>query len=284
MRHADLYKVSVVIPAYGRHDMVGALLSDLAAEKSHTAQVTVLDNRGDLTFESGPNFTVLKSPTNLRWIGSVNWAIGNAIAKGFDVVVVLNSDIRLSLRFVHEISLAAVINEGVAVAAPCYDDFWPHQHATATPACARDYRPVQAVRKVPFCDGTAIAFNVTAAADIGPLDNTNFNWHGYGADLDYSIRARRRGYRVIVTESCFVSHARRASMEDSGQSEQDAVAEVETGMAAKHGPGWRILLGLDEAALRTPSEPVQRSGWYLSPGDNSLEALRPSWSAGIRGD
>lgn len=239
-----------------------ALIADLDAEADDIDELIVLDNRGDLELDDSRH-RIVRPTTKLRWIGSVNWGLSRAAADGFDLLLVLNSDIRLSMPFVGPMRDSITSNDRVAIAGPCYDDFWPHQRASCIPSQPHLYDPVAAVRNTAFCDGTAWAIDVRASTDIGLLDDETFLWHGYGADLDYSIRARKRGYRVIVTEACYISHLRRASMSAAGQSEERANQEIENGMTSKYGPEWRRLLGLTDAACRSVCGFESRRNWYL---------------------
>ena len=241
--------VDVVIPAYGRSDLVDLVLDDLEADPSTTPRrITVFDNLGDFT-QRRANVEVVRSLSNLRWIGTVNWALERAAVDGVDVCVVLNSDVRLSRPFLAPL-VAAVAGDRVAIAAPCYDDYWPHQHATPIPPSAADYVAKDVVRDVPFCDGAAVAFDLPASARIGRLDVQTFDVHGYGADLDIAIRSRRAGYRVVVTESCYVSHSRHGSMPQPGVDVRAPREEIERGMTAKYGPSWRELVDLPGSSLR----------------------------------
>ena len=247
--------VDVVIPAYGRSDLVDLVLDDLQADSSSAARrVTVVDNLGDYA-GSRTGVRIVRPGSNLRWIGTVNWALREAAGDNMAVCVVLNSDVRLTNPFLDGLVAAVDDNDGVAIAAPCYDDYWPHQHAHHIPSRAVDYLARSAVRPVPFCDGAAIAFDVDAIAAIGELDVQTFDWHGYGADIDIAIRARRAGYRVLVTESCYVSHSRHASTPNPGVDVRRPRDEIEHGLTAKYGPDWRELVSLPSACLRPDALP-----------------------------
>ncbi|MCW2811192.1 MAG: hypothetical protein JWP61_1650 [Friedmanniella sp.] len=258
--------VLVTIPAYGSPHLTDAVLGDLLDQgfgDVPQARVVVVDNAGDYTpARTSERVSVVRPGANLRWIGAANWSLRTALAAGDAVCVVLNNDTRLSPHFL--VSLVRPCEDpDVALAAACYDDFWLHQRARTVPATAADYLPVPGYREVPFCDGTALAFSVPAIGRLGLLDQVAFPRHGYGADLDLSLRARTAGYRCVVTEECYVSHLRRATMElDPQNSAERNRHEILTGMLGLWGPDWRARVGLGPGAF-PPHNTGSGASWYL---------------------
>lgn len=258
--------VLVAVPAFGRADLTDAVLDDLLDDPADLVpnnRVVVVDNRGDYEpRRTDPRLSVHRPGANLRWIGATNWALAEARDTGTSVCLVVNNDTRLSSDFVHRVALSFVECEHVALAAPCYDDFWLHQRGREIPSDAADYAEVHAYREVPFCDGTALAFSVKAVADLGMLDTVAFPRHGYGADIDLALRARAAGWRCVVTESAYLHHLRRGTMDlvpDAG-SEQNR-AEILTGMDAIWGDTWRARAGLGAGAFPAHNT-GSSSSWY----------------------
>ncbi|OZD53583.1 hypothetical protein CH268_27215 [Rhodococcus sp. 06-1460-1B] len=262
-RGSKIRSTLVVIPSYGRRDLLEKLVADLVRDRADYDRLLVIDNLGDPNIEALGVATV-REPTNLRWIGSVNWALAYAVREGFEVLVVLNSDVRISIGFVEGLAKCFHADSDVAVTAPLYDDFWPHQRANSIPKAAALYQPNDTLCKVKFVDGTALAFSVPLATCVGLLDSRSFDWHGYGADLDYCVRVRQMGLSVAITGSSYLSHVRRASMDAALQDETLAVQEVKTGMEAKYGPSWRRLIGLNPAAFEDEAGRVAEWSWYQS--------------------
>lgn len=257
----------VAIPAFGSPELTDRVLGDLIRDGSHRrpeVHIVVVDNGGDYVppvTDSG--VSVHRAGTNLRWIGSANWALHTALEGGYAVCVVLNNDIRLSKRFLDGL-VAPFAEPDVAVVAACYDDFWLHQRARVIPPTAAEYEPRPVQRDVPFCDGTAIAFAVPHVAELGGLDTVAFPRHGYGSDIDLALRVRAAGLRCVVTEGAYVSHMRRQTMNRTGQTSEANRAEILDGMNAKWGDGWRAEVGLGPNSF-----PAHNTGsgasWYLSP-------------------
>lgn len=257
----------LAIPAYGSPELTDAVLRDLVRDEPlprDDLRVVVVDNAGDYVLPGwAAGVELVRTGDNLRWIGTAGWAFERARRDGDDVVLLLNNDTRLSRGFTRAL-VAALDDPGVAVAAACYDDFWLHQRAVRVPVDAESYVPRDVVRDVPFCDGTAIAFSMKAVAEVGGMDVEAFPHHGYGADVDWALRARRAGWRVAVTEAAYVHHLRRVTMTRVGRTAEDNRAEILTGLDARWGDEWRPLAGFGPGAF-----PAHNTGsaldWYADP-------------------
>ena len=261
----------MAIPAFGAPDLTDRVLTDLLADPTESvphASIVVVDNGGDYepgpALRADPRVEVNRPGGNLRWINSANWSLDRAAAAGAAVCLVLNNDVRLSADFLYRLLQTFTDCVGVGVAAPCYDDFWLHQRARSIPVAAQLFRPVQAYRSVPFCDGTAWAVSVSAAETVGRLDTVNFPRYGYGADLDFAIRVREAGLRSVVTEAAYVSHLRRGTMDRLPEETRERNrGEILTGMNARWGNTWRERLGLSQTAF-PPHNTGSAASWYAA--------------------
>jgi GT2 family glycosyltransferase len=265
----------LAIPAYGSPELTDAVLRDLARDEPlprDDLHVVVVDNAGDYVLPGwAAGVELVRTGENLRWIGTANWAFDRARERGDQVALLLNNDTRLSRGFVRGLVGALEGSAGggagggatreVAMAAACYDDFWMHQRAVRVPAEAEAYEPRPVLREVPFCDGTAVAFALEAVAEVGPLDMATFTAHGYGADVDWALRAREKGWRCVVTEEVFVHHLRRVTMTRIGRAAEDNRAEILTGLDARWGDRWRALAGLGPGAF-PPHNTGSGLDWY----------------------
>ena len=260
-----MLRTLLAIPAYGSPELTDAVLRDLARDEPlprDDLHVVVVDNAGDYVLPGwAAGVELVRTGENLRWIGTAAWAFERARRDGDDVVLLLNNDTRLSRGFVPALVGALDDDPGVAVAAACYDDFWLHQRAVRVPDDAESYAPRAVVRDVPFCDGTAIAFSMKAVAEVGGMDVEAFPHHGYGADVDWALRARRAGWRVAVTEAAYVHHLRRVTMTRVGRTAEDNRAEILTGLDARWGDRWRSLAGLGAGAF-PPHNTGSGLDWY----------------------
>ena len=256
----------LAVPAYGSPQLTDAVLRDLLRDDPllpSWLRLVVVDNQGDYVLPGwAAGVEVVRTGENLRWIGTANWAFREAQERGDEVVVLLNNDTRLSRGFLR--GLVRAVGDDVAIAAACYDDFWLHQRAAKVPVDAEAYVPRDVVRDVPFCDGTAIAFAMKAVSGVGPMDTDAFPQHGYGADVDWALRARRAGWRCVVTERAYVHHLRRVTMTRVGRTAEDNRGEILTGLNRLYGDAWRAEAGLGPGAF-----PAHNTGsaidWYADP-------------------
>jgi GT2 family glycosyltransferase len=257
-------RVLVAIPVFGSPELTDTMLADLLRDPVPAGtRIVVVDNGNDYELPDWAAAVTMHRPgSNLRWIGTANWAMAVALAEGLDVCVVLNNDTRFSRNFLAGLTEPFINPSDIAVVAACYDDFWIHQRASDIPATAADYQPGAVLRDVPFCDGTAIAFSVKAIVELGTLDQKAFPRHGYGSDIDFALRVRAAGWRCVVTEAAYVAHLRRATMTRTGQSAELNRAEILTGLDAKWGGNWRGVAGLGPGAF-PPHNTSSAHSWYL---------------------
>jgi GT2 family glycosyltransferase len=259
-------RVLVAVPAYGAAHLTDTVVTDLLGSPTDllpNSRIVVIDNRGDYeAVRTDSRLSVQRPGHNLRWIGSANAAMDSAAEHGEDVCLVVNNDTRLSPDFAYWLARSFQDCPGTAVAAACYDDFWLHQRAHNIPPRADQYDVVQAYRSVSFCDGTAIAFSVPAAKVLGRLDQTAFPQQGYGADIDYALRARQHGFRCLVTDAAYVSHLRRGTMDGLVEETSELHrSEILTGLERNWGSGWRAGAGLGAGAF-PPHNTGSAASWY----------------------
>lgn len=242
--------LAVIVPVHGGQHLTDAVLGDLAAERA-LVEVYVVDNLGDYE-ASGTERRVLTPPENLGWLRGSNAGMRAAMADGgFDGYVLLNNDVRLSPGFVAALVQAAA-RPGVGIVGPTYDDRWRFQKTTYR-GPAGDYPPGRRVRRVPFVDGTCLAVTARCVEAIGLLDEEAFAPTGWGADIDYGMRARRAGFDVVVTEGAFLNHfpaSTAHALASVDEYWQRGNADMLRGLEQKWGPDWRRATGLEAWTLR----------------------------------
>lgn len=255
-------RLLVVIPVYGQHQVTHALLRDLRRER-HLADVVVVDNKGDYPPVGWEQ--VLRPGSNLGWAGGSNHGVEVARRDRHQAVVWLNNDTRLSRGFLRHLSLAAA-QSGAGVLSPVYDCHWLHQRTEGRPAPAR-YRGRRVHLEAAFVDGTCMFVPVTTIDRIGLLDTEAFGPLGWGAEIDYCLRARQAGLRVVITRAAFLHHARsvtaKAMFDDYDGYLQRAHPDSVGGLTAKWGLSWNQLAGVDTDTWQTVplrELPVVQSG------------------------
>ncbi len=196
-------RVLVVVPVYGKQETTHALLGDLASE-AELAEVVVVDNRGD--YEAVADERVLRPGSNLGWAGGTNHGTLAARRDDHLALMWLNNDTRLSRGFVAGL-LRSWEDTGADVLGPVYDCHWRHQRLVpAVPVTS--YRPRAATYRAPFIDGTCMFVPAATVDALGLLDAESFGPLGWGAEIDYCLRARAAGLTVAVTRRAYLHHER----------------------------------------------------------------------------
>jgi GT2 family glycosyltransferase len=231
-------RLLLVVPALGHHALTHGVVST-AAQEPDLVDVVVVDNAGD--YPPLGSERVLSSRANRGWLESCNLGLRECTLGGYDACVLLNNDVRLSPAFFAGLrgGLAAT---GAGLLGPVYDDVWSAQR---TRYCgeAVAYRPRALHRRVPFVDGTCLVVANETIERVGLLDGTTFGRFGWGADIDYALRARRARLACYVTELSYLNHLGRTTVAGTTPDwHRNARSEMNRGLAVKWGRGWRGLV------------------------------------------
>ena len=245
----------VVVPVYGEQATTSALLGDLRREAG-LADVVVVDNRGD--YEASGDETVLRPGENLGWAGGTNHGTLTARRDDHVAFVWLNNDTRLSEGFVAGL-LRSWEETGAAVLAPVYDCHWRHQRLPR-PVPVGSFRPRAVTYRAPFVDGTCMFVPAATVDSLGLLDAEAFAPLGWGAEIDYCLRARAAGLTVAVTRRAYLHHERAVTAQavfgDYDAYHAAAYPPALSGLQARWGD-WERLAEVELPASQT--RPLRRS-------------------------
>ena len=275
-RLADLqgdvaHSVLVVIPVYGHREMTHELLGDLARE-SGLVDVIVVDNRGDYRTFAGE--TVIRPSSNLGWAEGTNRGTRDGARPHHAGYLWLNNDTRISAGFVAGL-LRCWRETGAALVGPVYDCHWEHQRLRK-PTSVERYEPVPVHHSAPFIDGTAVFVPATTVEAIGLLDAATFAPVGWGAEIDYSLRARDAGLELAVTRLSYLHHEKSATgrtVFEGGLAEyaERGFPVAMEGLERKWGPDWRRRAGIDPKTQQT-SRPARSSRFRTGRGEGLKRA------------
>ncbi|MGQ9367391.1 glycosyltransferase [Azospirillum sp. A39] len=215
--------VDVVIPVYRGLDetmaCIGAVLDTVGAD----ADVVVVDDASPdpalsaalARLASRGLIQLLVNPENLGFPGAANR--GLARHPGRDVVL-LNSDALVHGDWLARLRNAAYSAADIGTVTPLSNDgeivSYPGDGANRTPPAAADAARIDALAR--RCNGavrveipTAVGFCTyirhDCLAETGLLDAALFG-RGYGEENDFSLRARRLGWRHVAAADVFVTH------------------------------------------------------------------------------
>ena len=243
--------VLVVIPVYGHHEMTHDLLRDLAREKD-LVDVVVVDNGGD--YPALGDEQVLRPSHNLGWAGGTNHGTTESRRPHHAAFLWLNNDTRLSEGFVAGL-VRCWEDTGAGLVGPVYDCHWQHQRVRRV-VPVEHHRPKAVHHRAPFIDGTAVLVPAATIDAIGLLDAETFAPIGWGAEIDYCLRARSAGLELAVTRLSYLHHEKSVTGKtvfEGGIKEyaQTGWPVAVAGLERKWGPDWRERAGIDPETRQT---------------------------------
>lgn len=244
-------RVLVVVPVYGHHEMTHDLVADLRREHG-LADVVIVDNGGD--YPPIGEEDVVRPDSNLGWAGGTNHGTLQRGRADHVAFVWLNNDTRLSAGFVAGL-VQSWKTTGAGMVGPFYDCHWAHQRLTRTVRVER-YRPKAVHFRAPFLDGTCMFVPASTINAVGLLDAETFSPVGWGADVDYSLRARAAGLELAVTRLSYLHHEKSATGRTVFEGGLEEYAErgypvMSEGLLSKWGDDWRLKAGMDPATSQT---------------------------------
>ena len=250
-------RVSVVVLSWdGREHTLGCLAS-LAGVTYTPLEVIVVDNGStdgspEAVEAAFPDARVIRLGRNTGFSGGVNVGIAAGVEGGADAVLLLNNDMVVEPGFLHPL-VAAALEPGVAAACSqiVFGDgserVW-YAGASFHPRRGHHGRnigygepPIPASRPAYAVDcacGGAMLIPRAALDDVGLFDDRLF---AYREDLDWSLRARACGQRVLVVPASVVRHAVSASS-GGASSPTSLYYDTRNGLvvAERHAPLGRI--------------------------------------------
>jgi len=221
-----------VVAAIVNYNRAGLTLSTLASLLQHTPTGTiapvVVDNgsaspdRQRLTARIGGRASVLTLPDNRGYAAAANAAMRWAREYGADYLWLLNNDLTFAAGVMPRLLEALASDPEAAAAVPVSlspasghsvlsagvdVNLWlgsvKHRLVGESPS-----RLPAGIQTVDAVEGSAMLIRLTAAERIGPLDERFFM---YWEDTEWSVRARRAGFRLLVVPDARVYHNEGAS-------------------------------------------------------------------------
>ncbi|MGX1692638.1 glycosyltransferase [Brevundimonas naejangsanensis] len=220
--------VAVVVPIYNAFEDLEVCLEKLRSHTTAPAHLILIDDcstdpRISAYLEGvadWPNVEVLTNPTNLGFTRTVNRGI--EVAGDMDVVI-LNSDARVTPRWLESLKQAVASDERIATATAMSDRAGVFSAPNKTginplPEGVTEEEFAVAFRRrsdalypsVPTGNGFCMYIRRTALKDVGLLDAEAFP-RGYGEENDFCMRALRSGWRNIIDDRTYVFHERNKS-------------------------------------------------------------------------
>jgi GT2 family glycosyltransferase len=214
--------VTIVVLNWNNRAVMLECVDALGCVEPTGARVLVVDNGStdgsvDALRARVPAVDLLSLPENLGYAGGNNAGIRQALRQGAGAVLLLNNDTRVAPDFLD--GLLAVLNESCDVAAVSsaimrldrpevlqeayIDIYWGFGLIRRRGVNALPGEGFDRVRTVDAVVGCSMLVRREALEDVGLLDESYFAYH---EEIDWCVRARRRGWRLVFQPYSRVYH------------------------------------------------------------------------------
>lgn len=227
----EMPKLWICIPVHNRLHLTLRCLGSLFRQDYPAFQVVLCDD-GSTDGTAAeirtrfPEVIVLSADGNLWWTGAINccvrYVLEHSTSDG-DAVLTLNNDLEVPPNYLSVLAATVARYQRAVIGSVGYDietrclvspgyrqSWWTSKVTPVHPDL--DHLPGDpVVVEVTHVPGRGTVIPVTVFREIGLYDERHLPH--YGADYDYSHRARRAGYRIVVSAAARVySHVSTTGM------------------------------------------------------------------------
>lgn len=158
------------------------------------------------------NCKVIRNKKNLGFPNNVN----NGIHISDNDVVILNSDTIVTENWLERLYLASISRNNIGAVGPLSNYGIISSVPTVYPEVNNKININQIIKylhsygnsiypETPVLIGFCMYITRKAINDVGTFDSATFK-KGYGEEVDWCLRARKRGYKLIIADDVFVYH------------------------------------------------------------------------------
>lgn len=218
--------VALVVPVHNGKEHTQEFLESVRKVNYPDYKVIIVDDgstdgTGEMISREFPDVILLKGDGNLWWSGAINMGIEKAIEMDFKYVLIIDNDTVVDPEFISALVDTAERNPHSITTGKTYQYHDPKRLEQAGykkrwlrllsyPAGWGEIDEGQYDRQQDLpCANMNVLINTSIFKDIGMMDAENLPL--YGADQDFSLRARKRGYNIIYEPRSKIWHKRRAT-------------------------------------------------------------------------
>lgn len=288
--------VAIVVLNWNNAPDTLACLESLTEVTYPHAEVVVVDNGSDdssvaVIRQRFPSLVVLEAGANLGYAGGNNVGIRHALSQGSGLICLLNNDVLVAPGFLEPLVQACGGPAGPAVSTPMICEAVQPERIWALGA-AVDRRIGSPIRlhagevstewigmppyEVDFAPGTAMLVPCRVFEAVGLMDEAFFL---YFEEMDWSLRARRAGYRILTVPSAVIWHKVSATLGQTSPVVDYYMLRNHLRFVARHWSGlarWHLIGRIVARNLATiAAYSVKPHGGQRLPSRNArLRALR----------
>jgi len=218
--------VALLVPVHNKLEDTREFLESMKRVNYPSYKVIIIDDGStdgteDMIKREFPGVIMLKGDGNLWWSGAINKGIKKAIEMDFKYVLIIDNDTVVDPEFISTLVDTAEKNSNSIITGKTYQYHDPERLEQAGykkhwlqlltyPAGYGEIDRGQYDRQQDLpCANMNVLINTDIFKDIGMMDAENLPL--YGADQDFSLRARKKGYRIIYEPGSKIWHKRRAT-------------------------------------------------------------------------
>jgi len=224
---ANVPHLCAVVIAYNQRGHTLACLRALSGVTYPAWTILLVDNgstdgTAEAVAQAFPQVRVLRLGENQGYAGGANIGVARALANGADYTLLLNNDVRVPPDAPGALIAAAEADPHVAVVGSkiYYADEprrlqsaggivdWRTMHLQLIGLGEFDQGQYNRVQQVDFVSGCAMLIRAEAWCTIGEFDPAYFLYY---EEVDWCLRARRAGWKVVYIPVVAIWHADQAS-------------------------------------------------------------------------
>ena len=213
--------VFVIILHYGNIELTKKCINSLSKNDDNFEKILLINNDKNITLIpsifhlSSKELHVINNKKNLGFSAGVNVGIKYALEENIDAIFLLNNDTKIDKPLLQRLMPILYSDKSIGVVSPAIQFsrnrktvfdiggkinkfFWKTSHDEVF-SLKKSY-----LRDVDYVSGAAMLIKKEVFNKIGFFDNHFFLYY---EDVDFCLRARRQGFRIIVEPRLKIYHS-----------------------------------------------------------------------------
>lgn len=222
----DEPSVAVIIPSFNSRDNLPECIEAVKRSDYHNYRIIVIDDgskdgTAEIIAEKYPEVILLRGDGNLWSSGSLNCGFKKSIEMGCDYTIQIDNDLVIAPDFI-KVMVASIIENGKSIVVPKVLQYFDKKRLECAGYYKRkmgleilgigegelDNGQYNQVKEIP-CAQSMMIVKTADFKELGLWDEVNMPL--YAADLDFTWRAHKKGYKIIYEPKAECWHKRHQS-------------------------------------------------------------------------